>query len=78
MPVPNPFGDEPRFARKMLASFLYGLDHNITNFTLRQSLFCSMNFNNLLYNKFNTFGAKQPLGLDSYTFQARAKLKLGK
>jgi hypothetical protein len=71
-------GDGLCLARQKLASLLYEFGSQHTNSILTQILFCSMNFNNLLYNKFNTFGAKQPLGLDSYTFQARAKLKLGK
>ena len=44
------------------------LDHNSTNSTLKQIPSCSINQNlHFEHTKENTFGAKQPLGLNYYT-----------
>ena len=69
----------PRSAASEVSLFpLYEFGSTSTNSTLRQIPSCSMNFNNLLKQTKKTLaGAKQPLGLNSYTNQARAKLKLG-
>jgi hypothetical protein len=54
------------------------LNHNITNSTLRQkNLLVASKVDFSLNNKENTFGTEQPLELNGYTKQARAKLKLG-